>query len=70
MSVDVRTKGSCRFETYHKVQWFDERSLTWRDVHRAYATVAEAQAAFVPGKRCRVMVITETGRSPLPEAVR
>lgn len=62
-----RQHGSVRFDPYHKVQWYDARSMAWRDVQEHYTTEADARAAFVDGKRCRVMLITEHGRSPLPE---
>lgn len=60
-----RTRGSVRFEAYYKVQWFDETSLCWRDVQQAHPSEAEARAAFIAGRRCRVMAITERGRQAL-----
>lgn len=62
-----RTHGSARFDPYHKVQWYDPRSMSWRDVQRHHDTADEARAAFIDDKRCRVMFITEHGRYPLPE---
>jgi len=62
----MRTKGSCRFAAYYKVQFWDERQLAWHDVQKAHAAESEARAAFVAGKRCRVMMITEKGREPMP----
>ncbi len=50
---------------YFKVQWYDARALCWRDVQKAYTSQAEAEANFLPGKQCRVMVIEEKGRHPL-----
>lgn len=61
-----RTHGSVRFDPYHKIQWYDVRSMTWRDVQKHYDTADEAIAAFPADKRCRVMFITEHGRYPLP----
>ena len=56
-----------RFRTfpYYKVQWYDTTGLCWRDVQKAFPTMPEAEAAFLPGKQCRIMVIEETGRHPL-----
>lgn len=50
---------------YFKVQWYDARALCWRDVQAAHATEAEARAAFIAGKQCRIMVIEEKGRHPM-----
>jgi len=50
---------------YYKVQWRDTRSLAWRDVQQVHPTPAAAQAAFLPGKQCRVMEVREQDRSPL-----
>lgn len=61
----MRKHGSVRFDPYYKVQWFDPRSITWRDVQKAYPTPEAAQAAFLTEKKCRVMHITMKGRSPL-----
>lgn len=60
-----RTRGSARFAPYFKVQWFDERTMAWRDVQAAHATENEARAAFMPDRRCRVMAVSESGRAPL-----
>lgn len=60
-----RTRGSVRFAPYYKVQWFDETSMAWRDVQQAHPSEEAARAAFVPGRRCRVMAITERGRQAL-----
>jgi len=40
--------------------------MTWRDVQRAHPSEAEARAAFLPERECRVMRISEEGRRPLP----
>ena len=61
----MRTKGSCRFAAYYKVQFYEGRSLTWKDVQKSHATKKEARAAFIAGKKCRVMEVTEKGRNPL-----
>jgi 4'-phosphopantetheinyl transferase EntD len=58
----MRTRGSVRFEPYWKVQWFDEVSMAWRDIQQAHPSEAAARAAFIDGRHCRVMAITELGR--------
>jgi hypothetical protein len=63
----VRQPGSVRFAPYYKAQWYDDTWLAWRDVQRQYATADEARAAFLAGRRCRVMEIRMTGRAPLPD---
>jgi hypothetical protein len=42
----MRTKGSCRFETYFKAQFRDPLTLSWRDVQRAFPTQEEAEEIF------------------------
>jgi hypothetical protein len=60
-----RQRGSVRFAPYYKVQWFDEVSLTWRDIQESYPTAEAARNAYVDGRRCRVMVISPEGRRPV-----
>jgi hypothetical protein len=62
----MRTKGSCRFENYYKVQFWNERQLAWHDVQKSHPTSDDARAAFIPGKKCRVMEVTTKGRNPMP----
>jgi hypothetical protein len=62
----MRTKGSCRFTAYYKVQFWNERALAWHDVQKSHQTEEAARALFIQGKTCRVMEITEKGRNPLP----
>lgn len=76
-----RRPGSVRFDPYRKVQWYDERSLCWRDVQQALPDaeleqaavraliepdVARTQGAIWEG-RWRFMRVTPEGRSPLPD---
>ncbi len=58
-----RKPGSCRFSDYYEVQWYNETSLVWQTIHKPYKTKVEAEAHFVPGKKCRVMIVSETGRT-------
>ena len=62
-----RRRDSVRFDPYYKVQWFDERNHAWRDEQKMHDTPMDARAAYLPGKRCRVMKITEAGRTPLED---
>lgn len=61
----MRNKESVRFETYFKLQWFDETSICWRDVQKAYNDEATARKAMTNDKKWRVMCITEKGRFPI-----
>ena len=65
MMVKLYAYQHFRTFPYYKVQWWDAISLTWRDVQKAHATIGDAQAAFMPGRTCRVMQINERGRHPL-----
>jgi hypothetical protein len=58
----MRTKGSCRFTAYYKVQFFDDKNLTWKDVQKAHPSEKDARANFISGKTCRVMEVSEAGR--------
>lgn len=62
-----RERGSVRFDPYYKVQVWDPITMAWRDIQRRHDTFADAEAAFVAGKRCRVMVVTEGGRHAVVE---
>jgi hypothetical protein len=79
MSYGTRKAGSVRFDPYYKVQWWDERSLTWRDHQQAFPTPQVAEAftdiladAILEGAGTpptfRVMEITMEGRHPLPSS--
>lgn len=60
----MRTKGSCRFTDYFKVQ-FQNHMLSWQDVQKAFATEESARDAFIHGKTCRVIRVAEKGRFPV-----
>lgn len=62
----MRTKGSCRFAAYYKVQFMNDRTLCWQDVQKQHATPDDARKAFIKGKTCRIMEVDEKGRRPLP----
>jgi hypothetical protein len=65
----MRTRGSARFAPYYKVQEYDPRSAVWIDVQKAHPTAEAARAAFVAGRDCRVIEVTERGRRPLDPGV-
>lgn len=60
-----RTVGSCRFSPYFKAQWFDEKTLSWRDIQKRYDTLPEAEAEFTKAKKWRVMEISMKGQRVL-----
>jgi hypothetical protein len=64
----MRTHGSARFAPYFKVQYWDALNCAWHDVQQAHPTPEAAQAAYLPGQRCRTMQVTMHGRAPLPAA--
>jgi hypothetical protein len=39
--------------------------LAWQDVQKAFTTDDAARAAFIHGKTCRVIRVTEKGRFPV-----
>jgi hypothetical protein len=53
-----RQRGSARFATYYKVQWYDTTSLCWLDIQQLFPSIAAARAAHPPRRRCRVMEVT------------
>jgi hypothetical protein len=62
----MRTKGSCRFAAYYKVQVWNDRQLSWSDIQKQHPTEDQARNHFINGAKCRVMMVTENGREPLP----
>jgi hypothetical protein len=62
----MRTKGSCRFADYYKVQFYEDSQLAWKDVQKMHRSEDDARKAFIKGKKCRVMKVTTNGRSPMP----
>ena len=55
--------GSARFRAYS--QNSDVESKPAFDIQQSFPTVAEARSAYPPGRRCRVMEVTERGRQPV-----
>jgi hypothetical protein len=58
-----RTAGSCRFDPYYKLEWYDPRIGAWRPLQRSFATFAEAEAARTKSKVWRIFEVTENGRA-------
>jgi hypothetical protein len=54
-----RTAGSCRFDPYYKLEWYDHRIGAWRPLQRSFATFAEAEAARTKNKVWRIFEVTE-----------
>jgi hypothetical protein len=62
----MRTKGSCRFAAYYKVETFDPRISAFRPVQKSYPSEELARAAFPQGKTCRIVKTTPEGKEILP----
>lgn len=62
----ARTHGSVRFDPYWKVQFFRPQDFSWQDVQAQHPTEEAARAAYLPGEVCRLMLVTERGRGPVP----
>ena len=60
----MRKRGSCRFEPYFKIQWYDQAAMAWRDVQKAHPTEQAARAALPAEGKARVMRIAMDGRTP------
>lgn len=58
-----RRGGSARFATYWKIQLWEARSLTWKDIQRTYDS-AEAAWAEAP-EGARLMEVSMAGRKPI-----
>jgi hypothetical protein len=59
----MRTKGSCKFDAYYKVEWRDEKIGAWRPIQKSFAT-QEAAAQFAKTTKhalCRLISISEKG---------
>jgi hypothetical protein len=59
----MRTKGSCRFEAYYKIEHYDNRFCVWRVIQKSFSSAAAAEA-FAIGtgyEKTRVIKITEKG---------
>jgi len=61
----MRTKGSCRFDPYYKVEWYDPTALCWRVIQKAHPTEKQAREAMPKTKTCRLQKVTETERITL-----
>jgi len=59
----MRTKGSCRFAAYYKVEHYDQRFCVWRVIQKAFdsITAAESFAIGAGYEKTRVIKITEKG---------
>lgn len=60
---DMRTKGSCRFEPYFKVEVWKAHLVCWTPIQRAHRTEAEAIEA-APCGRFRIIEVSESGIKP------
>jgi len=55
----MRTKGSCRFKTYFKVEVWSDKNCCWVPIQKTYETRGEAEKSAT-GK-FRVMEFSEKG---------
>lgn len=58
-----RRGGSARFATYYKIQLWEARSLTWKDVQQSFDTAELAWEQAPEG--ARLMEVSMTGRRPV-----
>jgi hypothetical protein len=49
----------------YKLQYFDDRNISWLDIQKTYSTYDEARSNVTSGKEYRVIEITRDGRSNL-----
>ena len=59
----MRVKGSCRFETYYKIQRWDAEWMAWRDIQRAFKSPGDAELSAPEGAKYRLVTISESGRT-------
>ena len=62
--IHMRTKGSCRFETYYKIEVWNKRNACWMPVQKTYPTQEKAVEAAPSGKY-RIMECSETEIKPV-----
>jgi len=59
----MRTKGSCQFDTYYKIEKWDARFLVWTPIQKPFATCNDA-VKFAETKtkdKTRIMEVTTNG---------
>jgi hypothetical protein len=59
LCTDMRTKGSCRFETYYKVESWCLRRCCWIPIQKAHKTLESARDAITTKQR--IMECSESG---------
>ena len=59
----MRTKGSCQFKPYYKVERWDEAMMVWRPIQKTFGSITSAELLAVSTGyiKCRVIKMTETG---------
>lgn len=59
----MRTKGSCRFAAYYKIERFDHRIAAWRPIQKTFPSVelAELFAKGTGYDSYRILRIDEKG---------
>lgn len=62
-------KGSCRFQSYFKIEVWHETLACWKPIQRSYATAVLAEGAASQG-RFRIMECDESGFSVFKEGAK
>jgi len=62
----MRTKGSCRFAAYYKIEVFDPKISAFKPIQKSYQNEELARRSFPKGKTCRIIKTTEQGKEILP----
>jgi hypothetical protein len=59
----MRTKGSCQFDPYYKIERWDERMMVWKPIQKAFSNQGSAElfAAGTGYIKCRVIKMTKAG---------
>ena len=60
--INTRNKGSCRFNAYYKLEWFDVSLCVWRPLQKAFKRIEFAESAKTAGRKWRTFEVSETGR--------
>lgn len=59
----MRTKGSCQFHPYYKVERYDDKIMAWTPIQKVFRSIDDAKTCCYEDKseKRRVMRFTEKG---------
>tara|TARA_R110000868_G_scaffold278748_2_gene538864 strand:- start:1422 stop:1613 length:192 start_codon:yes stop_codon:yes gene_type:complete len=57
----MRTKGSCQFDPYYKVERYDERIGAWRPIQKTFPSADLANHFALGYAKARIMRFSEKG---------